>query len=155
MSINNFLVVIIIKFIQTQWPQRKLPDPLKEPQLLRSLRKEEKEEVSTNKRRGELKPSQSTSTESSNKSTQRLVFQREACTLWTHSSMTSSKRLPLKPPNWSDTTRSTLFHPERSNLPSDSSSQVNSLSTPYQKEPRLLPSTAALDSVKDHLLNRS
>src|SRR6266567_1935896 len=55
----------------------------------------------------------------------------------------SSSALPLKPPNSPHTTRNPQSHLERSRPRSDSSCQVNLLSTPSRKAQRPSPSTLA------------
>ena len=95
----------------------------------------------------ELKLSQSTSTRFSSKSTQTSESQRRPWTSWTPSSTTPSTESPLKDQSSSDSTREELFHPERFNLPSSSSSPENSPDTPSLKEPRPSPSTSNNDFI--------
>merc|ERR1711934_960838 len=66
----------------------------------------------SSRRRRELNPSPSTSTESSSRSTQRLESPRDPCPSRTPSSTTFSRRSPESPPSSSDTTRNTPSPPE-------------------------------------------
>ena len=91
--------------------------------------------------REEPRASLSTSTESSNKCTPRLVSPRSPWASWTPSSTMSSKESPVNHPNSSDTPRDALSLPARSRPPSDSSSPENSPATPSLKAPRPSPNT--------------
>ena len=89
----------------------------------------------------ELKPSLFTFTESSNRSTPRLVSPRSPWALWIQSSTTFSRRLPANHLASLVITRDTLSHPLQFKLPLDSSFPENSPNTPFPKEPRPSPNT--------------
>ena len=119
------------EFYQSKQWEKNLPKPERAP-----TRKPEEEE---------FRPSPSTSTKSSSRSTPTSESQRRPWTSWTPSSTTPSTESPLKDPSSSDSTREELSHPEKSNLPSSSSSQESWPDTLFLKEPRPSPSTSNND----------
>ena len=116
----SFATALYTHYFKSKW-ERNQP----KPKSLLLTRKPEEEES---------RPSPSTSTRSSSKCTPISESQRRPWTSWTPSSMIPSTELPLKDPSLLDSTREELFHPERSNQLSSSSSPENSPDTLSQKE---------------------
>ena len=95
----------------------------------------------------EFKLSLSTSTKFWNKFTLILVSPRRPWTSWTLSFMIPLTELLLKDPNLLDSTREELFHPEKFNQLSSSSSPENLLDMLYLKEPKPSPNTSNNDQI--------